>query len=386
MSHWLYTLSTWSLHQCQLSLRIIPLQVTALICTPQSSCMVIAINSIQSGLPTHTVLGLITSFNHPLFNTLTKTHPTLPSPSRTHRMMFQCHTFVRFWSHLSPEVMMGGWSKQMCGWTIVHNKEMVKLEVPTLWLLDFPINNETRHHLPPHPVAVVPAPRPVEALLQSEDPRIQNLMRSTNVQVRLREGCCVDWLLEGWWSLLISMMSWEGYVQITCKTIQPLPQWQCPSNRYPRCWCCDAPRDSPTNVAPKDSRALRRASSSWRFKVAGIRRIWLVLVVCDTGPERLSILKHRKVFSNTVYTSTTREELARSFATSDDFFSSLHFDPVKKILMWVWCVLVQTKIQTSIAEESSQPPTTCEKLSMVFIPVATLVSHVSLSLSLCSWC
>ena len=252
-------------------------------CTPQSSCMVIAINSIQSGLPTHTVLGLITSFNHPLFNTLTKTHPnpSIPLPLPT-GWCFNATPSYAFGAIFPLRWWWVRWSKQMCGWTIVHNKEMVKLEVPTLWLLDFPINNETRHHLPPHPVAVVPAPRPVEALLQSEDPRIQNLMRSTNVQVRLREGCCVDWLLEGWWSLLISMMSWE---RIRTNNMQdyptPSPMAVPLPTGYPRCWCCDAPRDSPTNVAPKDSRALRRASSSWRFKVAGIRRIWLVLVVCE---------------------------------------------------------------------------------------------------------
>ena len=66
-------------------------------------------------------------------------------------------------------------------------------------------------------------------------------------------------------------------------------------------------------------------------------------MVCDTGPERLFILKHRKVFSNTVYTSTTRAELARSFATSDDYFSSLHFDPVEEdIDLCLMCVGAKT--------------------------------------------
>lgn len=82
----------------------------------------------------------------------------------------------------------------------------------------------------------------------------------------LREGCCVDWLLEGYWFPWLDD-ELLGRIQVTSKTIQIYPtpsRWHCPSNGYPRCWCCDAPRDSPTNVAPKDSRALRRASSSWR--------------------------------------------------------------------------------------------------------------------------
>lgn len=92
-------------------------------------------------------------------------------------------------------------------------------------------------------------------------------------------------------------------------------------------------------------------------------RIWLVLVVCDTGPERLFILKHRKVFSNTVYTFTTRAELARSFAK--DFFITALWSSKEDIDVCLMCVDAVDAKKDSNIYYGRIFTTTCEKLSMV---------------------